>query len=88
MQMTTKEIEIQLALGTLLLSTKRELARDSNTPRKILEILSTDSAWGVRYCLSKNPNVPIKILGILGGDSDEMIRHNAQQTLKKVLNDY
>ena len=58
--MTIKEIEIQLALGSLTNNMKIDLACNPNTPKKILTILSADNYWVVRYfvkskraCLSR-----------------------------------
>ena len=47
--MTIKEINIQLALGTLTDEMKLDLACDPDTPENILIILSTDKYWVVRY---------------------------------------
>ena len=42
MKMTIKEFEMQLALGSLTNDMKIELAYNSNTPKKILSMLSKD----------------------------------------------
>lgn len=47
--MTIKEVEIQLALGTLPDYMKYKLAENPNTPKEILTKLSIDKDWNVRY---------------------------------------
>ena len=47
--MIIKEIEVQLALGTLIDGMKINLACSPNTPKEVLTILSTDNYWVVRY---------------------------------------
>ncbi len=50
--MTTKEIKIQLALGSLPYNMKLALAINTNAPVEILTILSNDKSWlvGSRLC--------------------------------------
>ena len=59
--MTIKEIEIQLALGTLPTRALLDLASDSNTPKKILTTLSTNEVWLVRHLVFTNQSAPKKI---------------------------
>ena len=54
--MTAKEIEIQLALGTLTIDMKLQLAYNKRTSKKILTILSTDESVVVRYWVAVNSN--------------------------------
>ena len=56
--MTNKEIEIQLALGTLFWDDKIKLARNKRTSKEILEKLSTDKDRFVRWRVARNPNTP------------------------------
>ena len=73
--MTIKEFKIQLALGTLSEDMKMDLADNTNTPKKILTILSTNKYWYVRGCVADNTNTPKKILTILSKDKDIDVRH-------------
>ena len=52
--MTIKEVEIQLALGTLSYNMKIDLADNSNTSKEVLTILSKDEDSNVRYCVANN----------------------------------
>ena len=73
--MTTKEIEIQLALGSLPLEDKRKLAYSGRTSKEILFILSTDEDSSVRYWVAINPNTPKKVLKKLSKDKDGGVRY-------------
>ena len=73
--MTIKEIKIQLDLGTLTYDMKYNLVDNSNTPKKILAILSTDENWIVRSCVASNSNTPIEVLNILSKDKDKDVRY-------------
>ena len=73
--MTTKEFEIQLALGTLTADMKYKLAYNKRTSKKILTILSTDESWGIRCRVADNSNTPIEILTKLLGDEDYYVRY-------------
>ena len=59
--MTIKEIEIQLALGTLPDEIRKELAGKESTPQRILIALSTDKVWSVRHLVFINQSTPKKI---------------------------
>ena len=59
--MTTKEIEIQLALGTLPRGDRIKLSGNKRISKKILTILSKDKDWNVRYNVAYNPNTPIEV---------------------------
>lgn len=74
--MTTKEFEIQYALGTLSKETEEKLAISERTSKKILSILSKGKDWYVRYWVAYNPNTPIEILEKLSKDEDWCVRHN------------
>ena len=54
--MTVKEFKIQYALGSLSYNMKLKLAKNPNTPKKILIILSKDEDWYVRSYVADNPN--------------------------------
>jgi len=71
--MTTKEIEVQIALGTLSIEDKVDLADNKRTTKKILTILSTDKSWYVRCRVACNPNTPIDVLKKLSTDEDEYV---------------
>jgi len=66
--MTEKEIEIQLALGTLSWDKKLKLSKSERTSKKILTILSIDKHRGVRWNVAWNPNTPNDVLKILSTD--------------------
>ena len=68
--MTTKEFKIQLALGSLSYDMKIELARNLNTPKEVLAILSKDKNEWVRCMVAANPNAPKEVLTILSTDKD------------------
>lgn len=72
--MTIKEIEIQLALGTLSMWGKVKLARSERTTKKILTMLLTDEHWIVRESIANNPSTPIDILIKLSTDEDWGVR--------------
>ena len=74
--MTIKEFEIQLALGSLTDNMKINLAKNPNTPKEVLTILSTDKYWNVRYLVAKNPNTPIEVLKILSKDENSGVRYS------------
>jgi hypothetical protein len=75
--MTTKEIEIQLALGSLSLNDKLELAYNKRTSKKILTILSTDKDRNVRECVAYNSNTPKEVLTKLLKDKDYTVSSRA-----------
>ena len=85
--MTIKEIEIQLALGSLTDDMKYELADNKRTSKKILTILSTDESWYVRYCVADNPNTPTEVLTKLSIDNSYVKYYVAKNpnTTKEVL---
>ena len=72
--MTTKEIEIQIALGTLSIWNKLELTRSKRTSKKILTMLLTDKHWLVREHIAFNFNTPIDMLIKLSTDEDWGVR--------------
>ena len=86
--MTEKELNIQYALGSLSDDMKYELARNLNTPIKILTKLSTDKDWHIRYWIAENPNASKKVLTILSTDEDWWVRYwvaDNPNTPKKIL---
>jgi 3-methyladenine DNA glycosylase AlkC len=72
--MTTKEIKIQIALGSLSFEDIVKLARGRKTSKKILTILSKDKDWFVRQRVAKNLNTPIEVLKILSTDEDSSVK--------------
>ena len=72
--MTIKEFEIQLALGTLTYEMKCKVAKNSNTPKEVLTILSTDEYWGVRWDIACSHNTPVEVLTKLATDGDWGVR--------------
>ena len=86
--MTIKEIEIQLALGTLSYDMKYKLACNKRASKKILTTLSTlsiDKHWYVRCRVADNPNTPKEVLKILSKDKDRNVR--AWEVLTKLSTD-
>ena len=73
--MTIKEIEIQLALGSLTEDMKIALAGNKRASKKILTILSKDKNVWVRWRVANNLNTPTEILTILSTDKDSSIRY-------------
>ena len=73
--MTTKEIEIQLALGSLSLADRLKVAESRRTSKKILTILSTDEDSRVRSWIADNRNTPIEILIKLSKDKEGSVRY-------------
>ena len=73
--MTTKEIEIQLALGTLANDVKYKLVRNKRTSKKVLTILSIDEDKYIRYWVANNPNTPKEILTKLSTDKSWSVRY-------------
>jgi len=86
--MTIKEIEIQLALGTLSDSDRLKLSYSRNTPKKILIILSKDKSWYIRYRVAYNLNTPIKVLTKLLKDNDNTVSSRADIHLNNIGNMY
>ena len=92
--MTTKEFEIQYALGSLTDDMKINLAYNKRTSKKILTILSKDESWNVRYWVAYNINTPKEILKKLSTDEDSNVRYyaannpnNPIEVLKKLSKD-
>ena len=73
--MTTKEFEVQLALGTLIDDMKIDLASNPNTPIEILTILSIDKDYYARYYVANNPNTSKEVLTILSTDEYSGVRY-------------
>ena len=86
--MTTKEVEIQLALGSLTDDMKYKLADNKRTSKKILTKLSKDKSSRVRCRVANNLNTPKKILAILSTDENWYVRYritNNPNTPKEVF---
>jgi hypothetical protein len=69
--MTIKEIEIQLALGSLSRDDRIKLAGNKRTSKKILTILSKDEDWNVRFNVAYNSNTPKEVLKKLYTDDGQ-----------------
>ena len=82
--MTIKEFEIQLALGSLTDEMKYKLARNPNTPKEVLTILSKDESWGIRYWIADNLNTPKEVLKKLSKDKDWHVRCRVAETLNTI----
>ena len=63
--MTVKEFKIQYALGSLSRDNLLEIAKNRNTPKQILAILSVYENYWIRYSVSNNPNTSKKVLKTL-----------------------
>jgi len=86
--MNAKELEIQLALGSLSEDVKLKLAENPNTPKKVLTILSKDKNKWIRWYIAKNPSTLKKVLTLLSKDKDWRVRYYVaynSNTPKKVL---
>ena len=79
--MTIKEFEIQLALGLLTDEMKLKVAKNLNTPKEVLTILSTDKYWLVRCWVAFNPNTPKEALTKLSIDEDWQVKKYAIENL-------
>jgi len=82
--LTLKEFKAQDALGLITVIDKTETASDSNTSKEILEYLSKDKDWIVRFKVARNPNTPIETLKELSKDKDEnniYVRYYANENL-------
>ena len=75
--MTVKEFKIQYALGSLPFQMKLNLAKNLNTPKKILSILSKNKYWYIRFWVAMNLNTPKEILTILLRDKDQTVSSRA-----------
>ena len=76
--MTIKEIEIQLALGTLSDNMKIKIANNLNTPEEILIKLSKDEDWLIRKSVANNLNTSEEILIKLSEDNDWFVKFCAR----------
>ena len=81
--MTTKEIEIQLALGSLSTRALLDLASNPGTPKKILTTLSTNEDWLIRCYIIENPSTPKRILTKLLGDKHWLVKYTSLQKIIK-----
>jgi len=82
--MTTKEFEIQLALGTLSWDDKLTLAKSKRTSKKILTILSKDKSNNVRCWVAVNLNTPKEVLKELSKDEDYYVKYWAAKNKNMV----
>ena len=73
-KMTTKELKIQLALGSLSFNMKCKLAKNPNTPKRILTLLSKDENWWIRSYVVENSNISRKILIELSKDDIRYVK--------------
>lgn len=75
--MTTKEFEVQYALGSLSWDDIKRLAYDKRTSKKVLTILSKDEDSYIRYFVAINPNTSKEVLKILSKDEYWSVRWGA-----------
>ena len=75
--MTAKEFEIQQALGSLSYDQKKKLAKNSNTFKGVLTLLSKDKNAFVRYCVAKNSNTSKEVLDKLSKDEVGYVKLSA-----------
>ncbi|MBO5142195.1 MAG: hypothetical protein J6C46_04240 [Clostridia bacterium] len=54
--------------------TRRDLAKNLNTPLTILDELSKDKNWRIRYYVAKNPRTPLALRVKLGRDNHPVVR--------------
>jgi hypothetical protein len=80
--LTIKEFEIQYALGSLSDNMLMKLARNTNTPKEVLTILSKDEDRDVRYYVANNTSTPKEILTKLSKDKDRDVRSNVAYNTK------
>ena len=89
--MTTKEFEMQYALGSLSLDDKVNLAGNKRTSKEILSTLSIDKSMTIREYVACNLNTPIEILKKLSTDKDWYVRYwaasnpNTPEDILKIL---
>ena len=84
--MTIKELKIQLALGSLTYNMKINWAMADDTPKSVLEILSVDKNWEVRYWVARHSNTTIEILKRLSNDKDLNVRQQVARNSKTPVN--
>ena len=75
--MTLKEFKIQKALGLITFDDECDMARHTDTPISMLEVLSKSNRIAVRYYVAMNTNTPVKILKKLSKDNSSGIVKNA-----------
>ena len=63
-----------MILSLLPISIREDIARNPNTPSKILEQLATDEHSSVRWWVAQNPNIPPKALVVLATDDELFVR--------------
>lgn len=79
--MTTKEFEVQRALGTLSKARLISIAMSSNTSAEVLDKLSNDKNWVIRNGVAKNDNTSTDTLITLSKDEDWFVKRGAKRTL-------
>jgi hypothetical protein len=79
--LTIKEFEIQYALGSLSDNMLMKLARNTNTPKEVLTILSKDEDNVVRCRVAINTNTPKEVLIKLLDDEDITVKYTATLAL-------
>jgi len=72
------ELRIQLALGSLSKNALEVVANNPTIPTDILETLSTDKNWEVRYQIAQNPSTPAVIRLKLCDDVNWQVRGQAE----------
>jgi len=85
--MTKEEIKIQDALGLISYDDKLSIVRNPNTSIEILEYLSRDKHYWIRYYVANNPNTSIEVLKRLSKDEDLWIKDIVKENLRKRKNE-
>ena len=62
---------------------KLELAKNPNTPEKILAELAKDSCEAIRRAVAENPNTPIAVLIEMAKDYDETVREIVEKRFER-----
>jgi len=55
---------------------KQKLANALTTPPEMLDVLSNDDEWRVRYLVANNPNAQPETLETLSNDEEWLVRSN------------
>jgi len=80
--MLIKEFKIQYALGTLRLLELVKVAKNPNTFKSILKMVSKDKNWTIRHNVASNPNTSPDVLEKLCKDKYKEVRIEAERMLK------
>ena len=81
--MTTKEFEVQYALGTASSVVQHHFAMRPRTPTEILAKLASSEHHFVKWSIACNPSTLNKTLVELSKDSSDLIRESALHQLQR-----